>query len=356
MAQRFDEKRLALDGEPVPLAKSAGPFSVSQQRLVYRPISAQGTAPSGTQQIVWIDRTGKPDPSTVMPVMPGILGSLRLSPDGNRLAVDQTDGGNTDVAVIDLDRRIPNRLTFDLAVDRFARWSPDGKRIVFGSARSGLYRMFIRPSVSLGTDQPLDSETPAGMQDFPHDWSLDDKYIVFVRRGGPPATDIWVKPMFGDRKPFLFVPSKRYIHGNPRLSRNSRWLAYDTNESGPYDIVVKRFPDPNGTELKVTAGGGIYPTWRGDGSELYYLTLEGKLMAVSVKEDGDKLVFGDPKPLFQSPLTGTNLGVGVPDRYDVTADGKRFVFIVDSTTNPTSPNDSDKLSVFLSWTTTLKKK
>jgi Tol biopolymer transport system component len=360
MAQRFDEKRLTLDGEPVPLARSAGPFSVSQQRLVYRPISAQGTAPSGTQQIVWIDRSGKPDPSIVMPVMPGFLGSVRLSPDGNRLALDRTtldrnNVGNRDVWVMDLDRGIPDRQTFD-AVDQFARWSPDGKQIVFASTQSGAWKMFIRSLVPGSTDQPLPSETPADAQDIPHDWSRNPEYIVFVRRpvhGG--GADIWLKPMFGDGKPVQFVHSKKtFLHVEPRVSRNGRWLAYMTNESGRSEIVVHAFPDPDGFKTQVTADGGIYPTWGRNGHELYYLGLDGRLMAVSVKENGNKLDFGKPTVLVQSPLTV--LEPNSNDLYDASADGSRFIFIANNNTSPTTPNDSDKLSVILNWTVTLPKK
>jgi Tol biopolymer transport system component len=352
MAQRFDEKRLALEGDPVAIAEHAGPFSVSlQQTLVYQPFNAQRTV-LARQQVVWFDRDGKRGP----PVgMPGIFGSLRLSPDGHRLALDRTNAGNTDVWVIDLDRGIPDKLTFDPAVDQYARWSPDGNRIVFASTRSGGLKMFTRSSVTGGRDQDLPSETPPGLQDIPHDWSRDGKYIVFVRRPVS-GSEIWIKPMFGDEKPFPFVQANHSQHASPRLSPNSRWLAYGTNENetGTFQIVVHAFPDPNGKKWTVTAGGGLYPTWGRNGRELYYLTPDGKLMAVPVREDGNKLDFGKPTLLFQSPLTA--LGPSGADRYDASPDGNRFIFIANNNTNPANPNNSDKLSVILNWTALLGKK
>jgi Tol biopolymer transport system component len=347
MAQRFDEKRLALTGEPEPLAQHVGPFSVSaQQTLVYQPISAEGTAP-GTRQVVWIDRAGKPSVG-----MTGTFSSLRLSPDGHELVLDETNLGNTDVYVIDLDRGVPTRLTFDSAVDQYARWSPDGTQIVFASTRLGGLKMFIRSSVSGGIEKPLPSDTPSGMTDIPHDWSPDGKYIVFVRRPAP-GSEIWIKPLFGDGKPFQFVP-RPYQHANPRLSHNGRWLAYATNETGTFQIVVQTFPDSTLNRKSVTAEGGMYPTWRADGHELYYIAPDGKLMAVPVKEDGKKLDFGKPKFLFQSPLTA--LAPSGADPYDASADGTRFVFLADNNTNPANPNDSGKLSVILNWTAALRKK
>ena len=154
-AQQFDEKRLVLAGEPVPIAEPAGPFSVStQQTLVYRVAQAI----SGAQQIVWMDRDGKPGPSVSMP---GNFESLSLSRDGHRLVFDQKRDGNWDIWVTDLDRGVPTRLTSDPAVDAPARFSPDGKQIVFSSRRlGGARRMFIRSSVGTGTDQPLPSGNP----------------------------------------------------------------------------------------------------------------------------------------------------------------------------------------------------
>ena len=351
MAQRFDENRLTLGPvEPVAIAERAGGllFSVSaQQTLVYYSIE---TLPD-TQRVVWIDRNGKLGP---LVEMPGIFQSLRLSPDGLRLALDQTIEGNRDVWVIDVDRGIRNRLTFDPAADGKPKWSPDGAQIVFSSSRLGSPRMFIRSSSNIGTEQPLSSDTPSIMWDDPEDWSPDGKYIVFSRETGTAPSSIWVKPMFGDGKPFPIVQSKPFMPRYPRVSPNSRWLAYTTGESGMPQIVVQTFPDPTLRKITVTAGGGLYPTWRHDGRELYYVAIDGKLMAVSVKEDGDRLDFGTSTVLFQAPIKVPSTSTVF--NYDVSPDGNRFVFISNNNTNPANPNDSDKLSVVLNWTAALHKK
>ena len=184
------------------------------------------------------------------------------------------------------------------------------------------------------------------MQDIAEDWSLDGKYIVFCRYPqGAPGADIWVKPMSGDRKPFPFVQSKPSIHAEPRLSSDGRWLAYTTNESGTLQIVVQTFPDPTLGKFMVTTVGGVYPNWSRYRQELFYIALDRKLMAVPVKDDGNKLDFGEPSVLFQSPFTVPTLPGASP--YDVSADGKRFVFIV-NTTNP-----ADKLTTVPNWTAAL---
>ena len=331
MAQPFDEKHLALAGEPVPVAQPAGMFSASeQQTLVYQAV-AQGTGAEGTQQVVWIDRNNKRGPPVMMP---GTFGSVRLSRDGHQLALDQVKDGNRDIWVIDLDRGVPARLTTDPAADAYPRFSPDGKQIVFSSQRLGASRMFTRPSVTTGDDKSLPSDTPPpDIEDIAEDWSADGMYVVFVRAPiSVTYSEIWVKPMFGDGKPFAFVQSKSFLQGHPRLSPDSHWLAYTTNESGSYQIVVQTFPHRSDKGGQVTSQGGLFPTWRRDGRELYYLALDGKMMAVPVKEDGDHINFGVPAPLFQAPLTVPSIPAA--HKYDVSPDGKRFVFIADDNTKP----------------------
>src|SRR5262249_41451460 len=156
------------------------------------------------------------------------------------------------------------------------------------SARTGVQRMYVRSSISIGADEPLLSDTPNDMEDIADDWSRDGKYIVFVREPlNGSYSEIWVKPMSGDGKPFPFVQSKSFFQGQARISPNGHWLAYSTNQSGSFQIVVQTFPDPTGGRWQVTAGGGFYPTWRGDGRELYCIAPDGKLMAVPVKA-GDR--------------------------------------------------------------------
>src|SRR6266700_4163315 len=95
--------------------------------------------------------------------------------------------------------------------------------------------------------------------------------------------------------------SRRSISFMARVSPDSHWIAYATNDSGMYQIVVQSFPDPNGGKWQITAQGGVEPKWRHDGRELYYLALDGKLMSVPVK--GDRTFqAGTPRPLFPTPL------------------------------------------------------
>jgi serine/threonine protein kinase/Tol biopolymer transport system component len=355
MAQGFDAKHLKLTGEPITIAEPAGAFGVSEQgTVVYQ--RGFGRGGRGGEQLVWIDRDGKPG----TPV--GTIGnyvSLRLSPDGHRVAVDPTNAGNRDIWVIDLERGIPNRLTTDPAEDLDPIWSPDGKRIVFLSSRKRDRKIFVRSAISIGGEETIDSGSGPDTIDIAADWSLDGKYLVLLRSSTKnqnlaPAESIWIKPMSGDGKPFPYIQSESFRYDEPHVSPNGRWLAYATNESGIYQIVVQTFPDPLGDKSQVTVSGGIYPTWRGDSRELYYIAPDRKLMSVSVK-DGAKLELGEPKALFQTPLLIPRLPTA--NRYDASPDGKRFLFIAPAdAVNASAANTSDTITAIVNWTAALHKK
>jgi serine/threonine protein kinase/Tol biopolymer transport system component len=352
-AQGFDPKRLLLTGQPVTLADQVGLHAVSHQgTIVYR--SATELTRGLGRQLLWFDREGKTGASI------GTIAnyfSLALSPDNRRVAVDLIKDGNRDIWVIDLERGIPNRLTIDPADDSFPRWTPDGKKIYFLSLRGGrgIGKIYQRSAVSIGGDEAVDTLGEPDVNDIAVDFSQDGKYLVFLRTKNVAPVDIWIKPLFGDGKPVPYVQSKSFRYDEPTISPNGRWLAYATNESGIHQIVVQTFPDPTKNKWQITPRGGIYPKWRGDSRELYYLALDGKLMAVPVKEGAD-FEAGEPRVLFQTPLTIPATPTAV--QYDVTADGKRFLFLVpgNAAANVSSPGSSDTITAIVNWTAALRKK
>jgi dipeptidyl aminopeptidase/acylaminoacyl peptidase len=378
MAQRFDANHLALAGEPVPLAEDVGVFWASENGvLVYS--KAAGLAPA-SRQLLWFDRTGKPagqagSPSTYL--------NPRLSPDGHRVAVDVTDSGSRDIFVIDLANGVSAPRTFDPAVDLAPVWSPDGSRIAFASARGDndvQNKLYQTSASGVGTDELLFA---AGADEYaaPMDWSSDGRYILFARfklSGSASAADLWALPMsgageaqgrqaaainnasptgrgnqepLGDKKPIPLLQSP-FRKGQAQISPDGRWLAYATNESGSFQIVVQPFPDPPKGKWQVTSKGGVEPRWRRDGRELFYLALDGKLMAVPIKGDS---VFesGPAAPLFQTTLTGPGT---LSYRYDVTADGQRFLLNVPVTAVTSQTNSAPiPITAVVNWTAALKR-
>src|SRR5262249_17221751 len=141
--------------------------------------------------------------------------------------------------------------------------------------------------------------------------------------------DTWLQPLFGDRmpKPFLESPFDKI---QARVSPDSQWVAYTTNETGMFQIVVQSFPDATKGRWQISAEGGVDPKWRGDGRELYYLALDGKLMSVALKVDRT-IEAARPVPLFQTPLTVNRTRPDRGRRYDVSRDGKRFLIVTPNT-------------------------
>jgi serine/threonine protein kinase len=380
MARPFDPRRQAFSGDAVPVAESvayaqnngAAAFYASDEgTLIYRrgaPVTA-----SATRRWVWIDRTGKTSNQLGQPHN----GSHpRLSPDGKKVAFhDSVIGRNSDVWIYDIDRDLSMRLTTDPAGDGYPVWSPDGERLIFASQRrtstapgenaaaaSGRrgrgvadVTLFEKPSNGAVPEQMLLPPEP-GKAMFPYDWSRDGRLLVVEKfpmgAGGSEQGDLWVVPVTGDRKPFPYLATS-FSEGEPALSPDGRWLAYVSNESGSFQVVVQPFPDPSGGKWQISTKGGHFPRWRRDGREIYYLDPDRQMVAVSVATDRNFAV-GKPTPLFAAPFPFPgSAGNAMTIPYDVSADGQRFLVSVPLTATPEVTQTP--ITVITNWTATLKR-
>jgi serine/threonine protein kinase len=347
MAQAFDVSKLQLSGDPFPIAEQVGYniitgrafFSVSQTGVL---TFLSNNAP--LNQLTWFDRTGK-----LLSVIgePAADLGLRLSPDEKRLAISRLDfqTGSADLWLIDLARNTPTRFTFDPANEVTPVWSPDGSRIAFGSNRNGLPSVFQKLSNGAGEDEVVFNFEQSTT---PDDWSSDGRFILFGTITARTGNDLWVLPLFGDRKPAPLIQTE-FIEIQGRFSQDGHWVAYTSNASGTFQVYVQSFP-VSGGKWQVSTNGGAQPQWRRDGKELYYLTPDRKLMAVDVNGTGSNFTVGVPRVLFEARVPTTYPGgIGAP-YYAVTGDGQRF--IVDALTGEST---SVPLTVVLNWTADLKK-
>ena len=347
MAQRFDASRLELSGDPFPVAEQVASnsifgdamFSVSGNGvLAYR-----GGAVSGDSQLMWFDRTGK----RLGPVgTPGEYLNQELSPDGKRVAFERNSThGDRDIWLLELPEGAATRFTFNPADDYYPVWSADGTEIVFASNREGSFGLYQKPSSGAGNEEPL---LKSSVDIAPYSWSADGRFIAYRSLGAKGFTEVWVLPLFGDRKPFPFLQAE-FSQSGPRISPDGRWLAYYSTESGRFEVYIQSFPKREG-KWQVSVDGGVYSRWSRDGKELFYLALDGKLMAASVKEDS-ALEVGTPKPLFEPPFVGgARTILGFRNQFDVAPDGERFLINV-----PVAEESSLPITLALNWAAGLKK-
>jgi Tol biopolymer transport system component len=337
-AQPFDDRRLALEGEPVHLADEVafdasgrGEFDVSQAGvlLYYQGVSAtSGRAETGNSvQLGWVDRNGS---TVAVAGDAGSYGDLDVSPDGKLIAVTAQPGGasSSDIWVIDWQRAgVATRLTLDPGDDLGPVWSPDGARIAFTTWRKGNADIYVKNANGLGPETPL-LESPA--DEIVKDWSKDGRYLAYTF-GADDYRDIYAvaledgKPAAG-AKP-LPVVQGQFHKDQPQFSYDGKWLAYTSDETGTFQIYVVSFPALD-QKLQVSVAGGGQPHWRKDGKELFFREPStGRVMAAEIHA-GAKLDASPPQALFRPQYSGAFISNPIRHMLSVTPDGQRFLIRV----------------------------
>jgi Tol biopolymer transport system component len=210
MAQRFDAGALKLAGEAFPVAGGVEHVTPSASALFS--VSADGSvlsyqeASRTVSQLAWFDRAG---------VNLGLVGSVgeynapRLSPDGKRVALVAPDkeSGNRDIWLMEVASGAMTRFTFHPANDWVPVWSPDGTQIAFASDRNGKSSIY-RKAVGGGGDEELLLAPGDSGGTFPDDWSADGRYLAYHVDAGRALTDLWILPLFGERKPYPLLATE----------------------------------------------------------------------------------------------------------------------------------------------------
>ncbi len=301
MSQAFDAARMELKGDPAPVVQQVANFTVSASGVLA--YIGGGAAPV---QLTWFDRQGK-----VLGTLgePGVISWPAISPDGSTVVVSREDfeGGGVDLWLYNLARGTRSRLTFDGKANQLPVWSPDGSHIAFNSTRDGGVKVYQKAINGIGQEEALD-KTPAIVR-TPLDWSRDGRYITEgVLSDAKAKYSIWLLPLSpeqkgGDRKAFPYL-NEQFNELGAELSPNGQWLAYASDETRRYEIYVQTFPKLGG-KWPVSVNGGTRPVWSRDGKELYFIDLDGKLMAVDVKSGPDGGFEADaPKTLFDPHIGG----------------------------------------------------
>jgi Tol biopolymer transport system component len=324
LAQAFDSRTLAVSGEPVPVAEEVWrdlntdgltAFSVAEDAtLAYR---RGGLVKS---QLTWLDRQGQ-RLGTVG--APAIFGDMDLSPDDRRVLVDITDPARDTSAlfVLDVTTGMTTRVTLGAGNQSTGIYSPDGRSIAFSWDLEGAYELYRREAGTGGEPSPLLAN---GVWKFPESWSSDARFLSYTQSEPGKPRDIWILPMTGEAKPFPFAQTPAEEWGSA-FSPDGRLVAYVSDESGRSEVFVRTFPASQ-AKWQVSPSGGASPVWRGDGKELFYLSLDRTLVAVPIALTAGGLEPGTGRPLFRDAVRMATIAGATP--YDATTDGQRFLAVV----------------------------
>ena len=343
-AVRFDLATLQVSGDPIPVVDrmSVAPQTGAAEYYVARSGALMYLAarPAAQRSLVWVDRQGREEVITA-PSRNYVL--PRLSPDGSRVALDIRDQEN-DIWILNLTGGgLLRQLTYGASVDTNPVWI-DNNRLVFTSNRSGRLALYSQSADGSGTAQPV---TESGNGQFGTTVTRDGAAVV-GHRDGPTVFDVAIFPIPKPGQPpsaGRALVNTSSFEFNADLSPNGRYIAYQSNASGPFQIVVNPFPQIESGRWLV--GEGSTPVWSRDGKELFYRDEADHLVAVPVDTSGATFVAGSPQTLFVlAPPTS------VPDRgFDVSIDGRHFLIVRED-----ASTQSPDIVVVLDWLEALKAK
>ena len=336
-AVRFDPVGLEVLSDPVTIVEDlmtkpsgAANYAVSRRgTLVYVPGGPGDQTP--IRSLVWVDRQGHEEPIKA-PLRS--YGPPRISPDGTRLAIGILDQGNTEIWIWDFARETLRRLTFGAGMNGLPVWTPDGRRIIFMSDRTGVLNLYSQAADGTG---PVDRLTTSAYPQWPTSINRAGTWlagfdllprtalseIVFfpltgpgVRSGSGPARGV-------SQPPVDTFAKTRFTGGFADFSPNGRYIAYQSDESGRLEVYVRPFPQVDSGRWQISTAGGTRPAWASNGRELFYLDGSNTFTAVPVQTSGTTFIAGSPATVFEAKYVEPN-----PARhYDVSPDAQRFLMI-----------------------------
>ena len=348
MIAPFDKDRVEVTGPAISVPLEVGIDHPNQSApvpqmavaldgtLVYVPV-APGSLRSST--LVWVDRRGTVEEVATLPFASPLF---CLSPDGARITVAGREAGSARIDLYDLSRKAATRL-----IEENIDWvtapafSPDGRRLLFGRWNTERSELLAQPVDGSAVAERILSLP--GLWLAPSSVSPDGRFVAFevvdMKSGG----DVWIADLQAKQEPrahpFLATGGSEF---SATFSPDGRFIAYSSDETGDFNIYVRRFPEGD-AKTRVSTEGGLGAQWSRDGTELFYQAAGGrKLMVVSVREEGG-LSFGEPRVVFEGPyLTSIDAGPS----YAVSPDARRFLMTRQPNVWPTRASE---LVVVQNW-------
>ncbi|HET9384993.1 MAG TPA: hypothetical protein VFO67_07580, partial [Gemmatimonadales bacterium] len=316
MAAPFDLAGLTVGGAAVRVAEGVrvghgegGQFAMSSTGdLLYLPTDLRRTE----RRLVWVDRQGRVE---ALPVPTRNFANAKVSPDG-RFAAVNLNGSVNEIGIVDLSRSTVTLLTAGKGSSQAPVWSSDGKRIAYRATRTGYRNLFWK-----GVNDTADEERLATSDNVqtPSSWSADGRWLFFNENSQAAGGDLLVMALDG-RKVEALIRTP-LLESNVQVSRDGRWLAYESAEQGRPEVFVQPFP-PGGQRVQISNGGGNEPLWAPDGRELFYLRGD-RIMVVDITTS-PAFQASTPRLLFEGRFVQSTNGV---TGYSMSPDGRRFLMV-----------------------------
>ena len=308
-ARPFDAGALQASGTPRPIADldvntggyaAAAPFTVAGDGTI-----VQRVATLVTERMEILDRQGKS--LGKLPVPEGDFLGRALSPDGRQLVMQYRKPGDTvaPLYMLDLGRGIFSRFTFDSESDQTPAWTPDGRRVIWGSDRPGGRNFYWKRADGSGGEELL-ADVPGPFNDVSV-VTQDGRSLVYTSLSGDTGEDLWIVDLDGkhEARPLLKTKANEM---DAAVSPDGRWIVYRSDESGEFELYAQSFPTL-GRKTRLTVNGAfndvqkgqVITRWRGDGREILYFTSDGRTVMSIPVTPGAELTAGVPAPLFKLP-------------------------------------------------------
>jgi serine/threonine protein kinase/Tol biopolymer transport system component len=363
--QGFDAGRGRLTGEAVPTTEQ-----VYVDRSTWKTLATASETgilayhDAGSvmgSELLWLDSSGKLLDSLGSP---SLYVGVRLSPNGQRLAVVSAEEPTWDVRIYEVARGIPSRFSSPPGDAANPVWSPNGSRVAYASSvAEGTSQLFEKESHGGAEQRLLETTTSAR----PTDWSSNG-FILYNQEDesnptagnlGPRKTHVWVL-RYSDKRPFPFLHTKQLSEFDGQFSPDGKWVAYCSAESGKEGREVVYIAPFSGTGPRESALGprgevhpaitwpvaqGTHPKWSRDGKRLFFLA-GMRLMAAEILVKGGAIVVGTVRALFPAPLAtsfGNPASEGWP--YDVSSTNEERFLI-----NAMRAESGPALTLVTNWT------
>jgi serine/threonine-protein kinase len=332
VASHFEPATQKVSGGAETLQPNVSDYAVSPTGTLVFPPNVHEQALT----LEWVDRQNHAEP-TGLPAQP--LRYPRISPDGTRIVLGSTLG-DRDLWVWDIGQKTLTRLTTAKGLDSYPVWTPDGRRVIYAAeVVAGNENLAMRAADGTGA---LEILLKSNEHETPYTMTPDGEWVIFRHEVPGEGTNLDILNLkTRDAKPLI---ATKFNERNAELSPDGRLLAYQSDETGRFEVYVRPFPNVDNGKKQVSNGGGVRPAWSRDGQRLFYETNSNASATMNVVErkGGGALEFGPPEVVFaMAPFAPSEL---MGRTYDVAADGR---FLMPKRVN--NVDETQGLTIIVNW-------